>query len=238
MALQSLLAFNKAVKEKSFVAFQEQGSSAFRQQVSAEKLLEAFKGFVDQQIDISSIEKAQPVFDTPPAIDSDGVLILKGSYPTKPKPVIFALKYGFDTGEWRLQGIDVNVPALAEKPAVGPLPSDEKCNAIVRGSLMAFNQAIQEKSFAAFHKECSAPYREQISVDKLNEIFKEFMDKGIDISFIEKIEPVFDAPPQVDSDGVLMLSGAYAGKPSVAFKLKYVFEDDQWKIIGVDVKSS
>jgi hypothetical protein len=238
MALESLLAFNKAVKEKSFVAFQEQGSRAFRQQLSPEKLLQAFKVFVDQGIDISSIVDMQPVFDNPPAINSDGVLILKGSYPTKPQKVVFELKYVFEGGGWRVQGIDVNIPELAGKHPVRPLPTDEKLKEMASESLMAFNKAVQDKSFAAFREECSAQYREQISVEKLNEAFKEFMEKGVDISGIEKVDPAFDPTPKVDSDGVLVLSGSYPGKPTVTFKLKYVFEDDAWKIFGINVDVS
>lgn len=81
IALKTLLAFNQAVKEKSFVAFQELGSSGFREQFSPEKLLAAFKGFIDQDVDISSIQQVQPVFDPAPAIDSNSVLLLKGLYP-------------------------------------------------------------------------------------------------------------------------------------------------------------
>jgi hypothetical protein len=236
MALESLLAFNKAVQDKSFAAFQEQGSSAFREQLSPEKLLAAFKGFVDQGIDISSIEKVQPVFDTPPAIDAHGVLILKGSYPTKPRPVVFELKYGFESGGWRIQGINVNVPTLAEKHPVRPTPADADLKAMALKSLLAFNQAVKDKSFAAFHEqECAAQFRNEVSVEKFNGAFKEFMDKDIDISSIEKVDPVFDAPPRVDPDGVLAVNGSYPGKPAVAFQLKYVFEDGAWKLIEINV---
>jgi len=109
MALESLLAFNKAVKEKSFVAFDEQCASPFRKQLGPEKLLESFKPFVDQEIDISPIEKVEPVFENPPAIDSDDVLHLKGSYPTTPKPVVFELKYAFEDKAWKIIGINVSI---------------------------------------------------------------------------------------------------------------------------------
>ena len=100
---------------------------------------------------------------------------------------------------------------------------------------MAFNKAVQDKSFADFHKECATQFREEVSVEKFNEAFKEFMDKGVDISAIEKVDPVFDAPAKVDPDGVLALNGSYPGKPVVAFQLKYVFEDDMWKLIAINV---
>ena len=83
LALNTLLAFNQAVQEKSFAGFyREQTSSTFRKQYSLEKFSTAFQVFIDKGYDISNIAKAEPLFDPPPAIDDDGVLVLKGHYAT------------------------------------------------------------------------------------------------------------------------------------------------------------
>jgi len=235
MVLETLLAFNKGVKEKSFVALREQGSSAFHEALSAEKLLESFKGFVDKDVDISPIEKVPLVFENPPVIDSEGVLILKGYYPTKPKQVVFGLKYALESSGWKLHGLDINIPDPTGSHPLQPTPPDPKLKEMALGSLRAFRKAVQQRSFVAFRKECSTQLREKVSVEEMNEAFKQFMDNGVDFSSIEKGHPVFDAPAQVDPDGVLTLSGNCPEEPVVGFLLKYVYEDERWKIIEINV---
>jgi hypothetical protein len=235
MTLETLLAFNRAVKEKSFVAFQKQASSDFREEIGPEKLLESFKEFIDHETDISPIEKVQPIFEDPPVIDSKGILVLKGYYPTKPKQVVFGLKYVLESSGWKLQAINVNIPEQTGSHPLQATPSDEKLREMVLGSLLEFKKAIQQKSFVAFQKECSTQLLEKVSVEEMNEAFKSFMDNGVDLSAIEKVQPIFDATPQVDPDGVLALSGSCPGKPSVGFALKYVYEDGNWKIVEINV---
>jgi hypothetical protein len=51
----------------------------------------------------------KPVFNHPAKIDSDGVLIVQGYYPTTPHRIIFKLKYLEEESEWKLVGVDVNL---------------------------------------------------------------------------------------------------------------------------------
>ena len=116
LALETLLDFNSAVQEKTFAHFRERISKLWRAQITAEQLDEQFKSFIEQKIDIALITGIQPKFDETPRIDGDGVLILKGHYPTHPMVVIFGLKYIYEIPAWKLVGIDVNVkPAANEK---------------------------------------------------------------------------------------------------------------------------
>jgi hypothetical protein len=47
--------------------------------------------------------------DPPPRIDSEGLLIVSGSYPSKPLRVAFSLKYYYDMPDWRVFGMNVNL---------------------------------------------------------------------------------------------------------------------------------
>lgn len=109
MTLKSLMVFNDSVKANDFKPLHDECTTAFRKQISAEKLAEAFKSFVDQQVDIAPIQNLEPAFDPAPAINDDGILLIKGSYPSEPKKVYFELKYAQESGDWRIQGIDVAV---------------------------------------------------------------------------------------------------------------------------------
>lgn len=110
MTESSLLSFGRAVKKKDFSDFYEDIASVWQKQTSAEKLEEAFKGFLDKDIDIPSIVKElEPVFKPAASIGDDGVLVIKGYYPTKPSKVNFQLKYVEEEGDWKLVGIDVKI---------------------------------------------------------------------------------------------------------------------------------
>ena len=106
----SLLSFGRAVKDKDFLGFYKDTAEVWQKQTTPEKLRDAFKDFLNKNIDLpSAIEKTEPVFNKPPTLDSNGVLIVQGYYPTAPNRVLFTLKYFKEEGEWKLVGVDVNL---------------------------------------------------------------------------------------------------------------------------------
>ena len=121
----------------------------------------------------------------------------------------------------------------AQTPAV---PSEKELKTLTHDSLLAFNKAVQAKDFTAFHKQISALWREQITPAKLKSIFQTFIDQEIDLDPIIPLEPVFDEPAKIDDDEVLVLNGHYETRPSVVqFRLKYLNEESQWKLVGIKV---
>src|SRR5450432_3301091 len=120
------------------------------------------------------------------------------------------------------------------------LPKDKELKALAFDSLFAFNKAVQKKSFAQFHEErLSSEFRKQVPLEKFTATFQVFIDKGYDISNIAKSEPVFDIPPAIDSDGLLVLKGHYPTRPNkVTFKLTYVYESSAWKLLGINVQAT
>ncbi len=117
-------------------------------------------------------------------------------------------------------------------------PPDRELKTMVRDTLIAFNEAVQDKNFAGFYKhELATVFRDQMPLEKFSTVFKEFLDKGYDISNIAKSEPVFDEAAKVDNNGVLAVAGSYPTKPNkVIFKLKYLQEKSAWKLVGINVQ--
>ena len=66
---------------------------------------------MEQEADISAIARMTPKFDKPPALDEDDLLLLLGSYPTRPHPVKFKLRYVYEAPAWKLVNIAVNIGA-------------------------------------------------------------------------------------------------------------------------------
>ena len=231
----SLLAFNEAVQEKSFAGFYKHELSAmFRDQTTPEKFTTAFQSFFDKGYDISAIAKSEPVFDDPPAVDSDGVLALKGSYPTRPNKVSFKLKYVQEKSAWKLLGINVKVVPLEEN--AGPVPSEEEAKRLALDSLLAFNKALQAKSFDSFYAQIAKIWQGQTTAAKLAAIFQPLILTGSDLSPIAKMELVFDPRPALNENNLLVLKGSYPAQPGkVSFELKYVYEEQSWELFGINV---
>lgn len=109
MTLESLLDFNKSVVGDDFTVLYESLSKVWQDQTSPAKLKALFQSFIDKEIDISPIKKVEPVFNKAAEIDSDDVLIVSGYYPTKPKRVLFRLKYLTEKSDWKLVGIKIDI---------------------------------------------------------------------------------------------------------------------------------
>jgi Ca2+-binding EF-hand superfamily protein len=109
LADKSLLSFNSALQKKDFGDFYKSLSSLWQEQTTAEKLKELFQSFIDQKVNIASVVKdLKPSFEPPAEINSDGLLVLQGSYPVEPDELTFELKYLDEKGTWKLAGIHVN----------------------------------------------------------------------------------------------------------------------------------
>jgi hypothetical protein len=107
MTLNSLLSFNEGVQDKDFSNFYKEISALWQDQTTPDKLKQLFNDFIEKEIDIAPIKKMQPVFNKDAKIDSDGMLVIAGYYPTTPKRVVFELKYLNEKGDWKLAGINV-----------------------------------------------------------------------------------------------------------------------------------
>ena len=104
----TLLSFNSAVQSKDFDEFYKSTSKLWQEQTTADKLLTIFKSFIDKKFDIASVVKTvKPTFEPAPEINSDGVLVVQGSYPIKPDKLEFVLKYINEESAWKLIGINV-----------------------------------------------------------------------------------------------------------------------------------
>lgn len=236
LVFDSLFAFNQAVQKKDFTQFHEERlASPFRKQFPLAKFTAAFQVFLEKDYDISDIAKSEPIFDAPPAIGSDGLLVVKGQYPTRPNKVTFNLTYVQESSAWKLMGINVQVIPFVEN--TGKVPSDKELKALALDSLLSFNDALQTNSFKKFYNEIAKLWQKEVTAEKLLQIFQPFIDKEIDISAIAKLTPAFAKPPAVNDDGLLVLQGSYPTRPStVSFELKYVYEDESWKLAGINVQ--
>jgi hypothetical protein len=133
LVTETLLRFDRAVKERDFVPFFTHCSLAWQDQLvsgeyrpgtprtmrveltdidretGASRLHRAFQPFIDKKVDLSGIATKQPIFDSEPMVSTDGLLIATGRYDTEPYKVMFSMKFMYELPKWKLFGLDVSL---------------------------------------------------------------------------------------------------------------------------------
>jgi len=121
--------------------------------------------------------------------------------------------------------------------AQNKVPSDRALEALVKASLLTFNDANVTGNYTVLHARLSKPFRQQFPPERLKETFKEFSEKNIDFDIIAAMSPLYDPKPTIDGDGKLAVKGSFPIEPSrLLFELDYIPSDGEWKLIRINVK--
>jgi len=120
--------------------------------------------------------------------------------------------------------------------AQNKVPSERALEALVKSSLLTFNDANVTGNYTVLHAKLSKPFRDQFPPAKLKETFKSFAEKGGDIDIIAAIKPTYDPAPKIDGDGKLIVSGFFPTEPvRVLFDLEFIPSDGEWKLVRIHV---
>ena len=109
MTTETMLQFSDAIQQKSFEDFYEITARAWQRQLTLGMLTRTFQGFIDRRTNLASIQGLEAMLNHPPRIDSEGLLVVSGSYPAQPYRVAFALKFYYEMPNWRVFGMDVSL---------------------------------------------------------------------------------------------------------------------------------
>ena len=121
--------------------------------------------------------------------------------------------------------------------AQNKVPSERALEALVKATLLTFNDANVTGNYEVFHAKLAKPFREQFSVERLARRFEEFNKNHIDFDIVAALKPAYDPAPTVDDDGRLLVKGHFPTEPrQVYFDLKFIPSDGEWKLIGINVK--
>lgn len=117
------------------------------------------------------------------------------------------------------------------------VPGERPLEALVKSTLLSFNDANVTGNYSVFHAKLSKPFRQKFTVEKLTETFKEFGEKNIDIDVVSAMKPTYHPAPVVDSEGKLSVKGFFPTDPTrVNFELEFIPSDGEWKLIRINVK--
>jgi len=121
--------------------------------------------------------------------------------------------------------------------AQNKVPSDRALEALVKATLLTFNDANVTGNYEVFHAKLSKPFRDQFSVERLARRFQDFNKKHIDFDIVAALKPAYDPSPAVDGDGKLLVKGYFPTEPlRVYFNLEFIPSDGEWKLISINVK--
>jgi hypothetical protein len=121
--------------------------------------------------------------------------------------------------------------------AQNKVPSERALEALVKTTLLTFNDANVTGNYEVFHAKLSKPFREQFSVERLARRFQEFNKKHVDFDIVAALKPSYDPAPKVDDNGKLLVKGYFPTEPlQVYFNLEFIPSDGEWKLIAINVK--
>ena len=135
-------------------------------------------------------------------------------------------------------GLLVMLVAASRAMAQNKVPGERALEALVKATLLTWNDANVTGNYTVFHAKLSKPFRDQFPPDRLKQIFKKFADEDIDIDVVAALKPVYQPVPAIDGDGKLVVNGYFPTEPMrVIFALEFIPSDGEWKLIGINVKT-
>jgi hypothetical protein len=136
----------------------------------------------------------------------------------------------------RMLAVTALMLAASLAQAQNKVPSERALEALVKATLLSFNDANVTGNYEVFHAKLSKPFREQFPVERLARRFQEFNRKHIDFDIVAALKPAYEPAPKVD-DGRLLVKGYFPTEPLwLYFDLAFIPSDGEWKLISINVK--
>jgi hypothetical protein len=137
----------------------------------------------------------------------------------------------------RLAAMLVLLLAMSAAQAQNKVPSERALEVLVKTSLLSFNDANVTGNYTVLHQKLSKPFRQEFPPERLQEAFKEFREKNIDIELVAALKPVYEPAPSIDAQGKLIVKGYFPTEPvRVNFELDFIPSDAEWKLVSIHVK--
>lgn len=106
---QSIRDFATSTQQKNMVHFRGTVSRVWQSQFTLEQFNQSFANFLQSNNDFTILNNFEPIIDGEPILADNGVLSIKGRYPTQPSQFHFELKYIQEDGAWKLVGLWVTL---------------------------------------------------------------------------------------------------------------------------------
>jgi Sec-independent protein translocase protein TatA len=139
-------------------------------------------------------------------------------------------------GGWKILAVRKADAGLVKAATEKGVPPQAEQQRLATDAIVALGEAIKGDDFAGFYVRVSKLWQSQTKPEELRAAFESFIEKKIDLTTVKEETPVFSDKPAIDEEGALHLDGYFTVKPApVKFKLKFIYEHPDWKLISVNV---
>ena len=126
---------------------------------------------------------------------------------------------------------------LTPAHAQDKVPSAVQQEILIKSALLTLNDANVTGNYTVLHAKLGKQFRDQITPDKLKQVFKNFAEKKVDWDLIAAKSPVASSESKIDSRGALILRGYFDTRPSrLNYELDFMPSEGEWKPILLHVR--
>lgn len=116
------------------------------------------------------------------------------------------------------------------------VPEERRVKSLTTETMQRFADAVEQEQFEAFHAEISDAWKTQVTAAQVKRAFQPFIDRGVKLGGLRSLEPVYDGPALINTEGLLVVTGYYPTQPyKVWFSLRFIYELPRWRLFGIDV---
>jgi hypothetical protein len=125
-------------------------------------------------------------------------------------------------------------PAAVQQPR---LPATlEQSLYLIRSTLLTLNDANRSGNYTVLRDLASPAFQQRNTAADLAAIFTDLRRRNFDLYAVAILAPRLDAPPALDGNGMLRLTGTFATRPqAIRFDLLFQVVDGQWRLFGISV---
>jgi hypothetical protein len=124
-------------------------------------------------------------------------------------------------------------PPASEIPDV-PAPESDEQQPLVARSMALFAEAVNKQDLGALEASGSSAFRNPENLAELRRNVQAYVDQGIDLSRLAKVEPEIEARYR---DGRWVLAGAYRVESArIGFSFAYEQEGGEWRVAAMKVE--
>ena len=164
---------------------------------------------------------------------------LYGTVKTENSSIKTTINFIKEDGDWKIFSIKTDNAGLQNRDfkTNNNIPPEKELVILVDESLNKFAHSVNMKNFKGFHSYIAHLWSKQVTIEKLNTIFKVFMDNNINLlPLLKSSSPTFTSKPTLKK-GILMIKGYYPTKSTkIVFELDYIHEGLSWKLIRINIK--
>lgn len=140
-------------------------------------------------------------------------------------------------GGWQINEIEKASAGFKGSSGDRSLPSVGKQQQLFQDTVTVFAESLADKSMKKLWDRGTADYRQQFSVEDIDQIHRQFFKYADGYLEMSKQTPIIDSAEIYKGNKTIGIRGHYPDKPApIYFQLFFFYEGADWKFDGLGVK--